>query len=512
MHTLPEKVTTTLATLSAFCATRGVAAWLVGGAARDIALGRIPTDLDVAVAGDGTLLARQFADQLEAAFVPLKDERGVGRVVTRPLDPDGERLVIDLSRLQGESLLDDLHRRDFTINALALPLMLFADPTGTQINAQAFIDPCNGLADITSHTLRLCSPTSLSDDPLRILRAIRLAATMDLHITAELDAAIRHWHELVTRPAAERIRDELLKLLSTPSATPWLRYMDEVGVLTRLFPELEPARACTQPIVHFLPVLAHSLEAVSCAEWLLAGLQPTATDNPTTRPAAVQAYPDLPRTLPYTVRWREHMAGTCGTGFPRTALFKLAVLLHDNAKPATKQPKPDGGVSFYGHQQIGAEAATKIGRRLHLSRAATEYVTLVVREHMRPGQLRSAEGVTPRAIVRFFRDTDNAGSDVLLHGLADHMATRGPWIDPVDWHHHIAWTGTLLDMLWGAPPEREHPLVDGHMLMQALGIEPGKLVGILLHDIREAQIAGEIHSPDEALALARQIVSSRALD
>lgn len=546
---LPENLATTLHTLAAYCATHTVSAWLVGGAARDLALGRIPEDLDVAVDTNGSVLARRFADIYGGAFVALKDERGAGRVVLpREAVPEKECLVLDLVQLQGPTLEADLRRRDFTINALALPLTVadqhleaHTPALASSFQSADFIDPCGGLRDIAARALRMCSPTSLQDDPLRVLRAARLGAELRFAITPELDHAIRNHAALITAPSAERVRDELLKLLKLPEAAPWLHYLDETGVLTQLFPELEPARACEQPIIHFLPVLAHSLEAVVCAEWLLAGLEAgdRETGRPedretgrldagagndiassphrviatsphpssaTSRPVAVQTYPDLPRSLPYAARLGAHFAATLGSGHTRAALFKLATLLHDNAKPQTKQPKPDGGVSFYGHQQIGADIAHTLARRLRLSRQEAAYVALIVREHMRPGQLRAADEVTPRAIARFFRDTGDAGPDVLIHSLADHMATRGPYIDPDDWQHHLTWTGTLLDAQWKSPPERPRPLLNGYDLMQELDIKPGKLVGELLREIHEAQAAGEISTYAEALALARHML------
>lgn len=524
-HTLPDNLVAVLRELAAFCAARGVAAWLVGGAARDLALGLVPHDLDVAVDASGLELARRFADAIDASFVVLKDERGAGRVV--PRTPNGEsRLMLDLVQLQAATIEADLALRDFTINALALPLATFDQP-------DTLIDPCGGLADLAARQLRPCSPQSLPNDPLRMLRAVRFGALLDMQITPELDTAIRHYAPRITQPAAERVRDELLKLLTTPHAAPWLHYLDDVRILTRIFPELEPARDCDQA-GHFLPVLAHSLETVTVLEWLLAGLyldsesaHPSASPPPrifasspphllvsspphlpaSSQPVSVQTYPDLPRTLAYAAHLREHLAEPPGGSAPRVALFKLATLLHDNAKPQTKQHKPDGGISFYGHQDLGADVAHAIAQRLRLGRHEANYVARVVREHMRPGQLRSASGVTPRAIARFFRDTGPAGPDILLHGLADHMASRGPRIDPLDWREHLAWTDALLETLWGQPPERRQPLVTGHDLIQQLGIAPGKVVGNLLREIQEAQAAGEISTTDEALVLARQMLS-----
>ncbi len=510
-----------------FCQEHTISAWLVGGAVRDLVLGQVPADIDIAVDTNGLELAHMFATAVGGTCVTLKDARGTGRVV---LPPDrtqpAPRLMMDVVQLQAPSLEADLRLRDFTINALALPLttadvhepFCTAQP-GANLSPTMVIDPCGGWQDLMAGVLRLCHPAGLRLDPLRILRAVRLAAEHNLTIDPELDASLRHHAALIVQPAVERLRDELLKLLGQPYAAPWLRYLDDITVLTRIFPELEPARQCEQPIVHFLPVLAHSLEAVTCLEWLLAGLAGTATPDTTahtaasprlpypTFPVAVQTYPDLPRTLAYAERLHMHFTAASGMTDERAALLKLATLLHDNAKPATKQNKPDGGVSFYGHPEIGAATASTIAQRLRLSRQATNYIALVVRNHMRPGQLRSTETLTMRAMARFLRDTIDAGPDVLLHALADHLATRGPLIDPLDWQHHLSWSGMFLDMHWGQPPERTRPLVNGNDLMQAFDLPPGKQIGILLREIQEAQAAGEISTMDEALVLARQILT-----
>lgn len=510
-----------LASLEAFCTSRGIAAWLVGGTVRDLLRGRVPLDIDVAVDGDGVALAREFADTVGGAFVPLDDERGTGRIVLlAATDAVAPRISIDLVQLRAPTLYEDLHLRDFTINALALPLAaetlaLLATQTPPALPAALaprMLDPCGGLRDIASAQMHPCSSESLRNDPARIMRAVRIAAETGFTFTPELDSFIRRDGALIAQVAAERVRDELLKLLQQPYASPWLRYLDDVRVLTHIFPELEPARGCDQPIVHFLPVLGHLLESVTCAEWLLAGLDASTAEVPTHAcPVALQHHPALPRQLPYAEQFRAHFAQHFGSGQERAALFKLAVLLHDNAKPQTRQARPDGSVTFYEHQNRGAETAGHIAQRLRLMRQAAAYIRLVIQAHMRPGQLRSEEQVSARAIARFFRDLGEAGPDVLLHGLADHMAARGPMIDPHDWQHHLAWSGMLLDAHWGVPASEQHrqPLVNGHDLMHALNIEPGRLVGSLLHEIGEAQAAGEIHTRDEALAIARRMLAEQ---
>lgn len=506
MLTLPDNLRELCDQLATFCAARGVSAWLVGGAARDLALGRVPSDIDVAVEGDGVALARAFANRHGGAFVALDDERGTGRVVLGVAS--AERLVIDLVQLRAPTLDADLRLRDFTINALALPLLdQQLQPMPLVVHPAAFIDPCAGLADLAAGQLRPCSPQSISDDPLRMLRAVRFAADLGLRVAPELHAAIHSSAPLISRIAAERVRDELLKLLALPTGATWLPYLDEVRVLTQLFPELEAARNCAQPSVHFLPVLAHMLETAIAVEWLLNLLLGIpAAAQPGQLPVAVQTHPDLRREFPYAAQLRTHFAVPLNSGHSRPALLKLAALLHDNAKPQTRERHPDGHISFYGHQDIGAEVAARIGQRLRLSRSELGYLALVVRQHMRPGQLRTAPQLTLRAVVRFFRDTADAGPDLLFHELADHLATRGPHTQVAAWSAHIDWVGAMLDVQWGKPPERVPPLLNGNEVMAALGLAPGKLVGEILREIHEAQAVGEISTQAEALELARQVM------
>jgi len=330
---------------------------------------------------------------------------------------------------------------------------------------------------------------------------------------------------LLAADDTDGLRAELVALLERPGAIVGLRALDQATLLTQIIPELEPARATDQPNVHFLPVLAHSFETVCAVEWLLDELQGAEDERRTTNderqltidgkspvpnlqspiPIAVQTHPDLHYRSVYAAELRLHFAERVG-GESRVALFKLAALLHDIAKPATKQPKPGGGVSFHEHQTIGGEVALKVAQRLGFGEAAARYIRLVVREHMRPGQLGVLDEVTQRAVARFFHATADAGPDVLLHLLADHMATRGPQINVAAWLRQAAWVDALLDTIWGELIERTPPLLNGNELMRTLNLAPGPLIGRLLATINKAQAEGEISTPEEAISLAKRYV------
>ena len=507
MTAIPAEHLPRLHALEAHLRAHGAQSWLVGGYVRDLLLGRPSGDIDIAVDGLAPELARSFADATGGAWVLLDEETGAARVVwPEASSTAGQPRMIDIVRLRAPTVDGDLRGRDFTTNALALPLALLET-----WREQDLIDPLGGLADLRRGELRACGPTAILDDPLRMLRAVRLAGQLNFRLAEALDAELRRRHALIGSVSAERVRDELLRILALPGAGRWVNQLDELGLLTAIIPELEPARACEQPRLHYLPVLGHLLEAVVAADWLIAQLRPDAAehDDGAVLPDAVWARPELTAVLPYADRLRARFDEPVD-GVPRLALFKFAVLLHDVAKPATKAIKPDGGISFYDHQTIGAEVALSIARRLRLSRAGSDYVRRIVREHMRPGQLNElGPALTMRAVYRFFAATADAGPDVLLHSLCDHLAMQGPRLSPAGWSWHLGWTAEMIETFYGEETViRPAPIVRGDDIMRELGLAPGPLIGRLLEDVREAQAAGEVQTREEALAWARRAASA----
>ncbi|WP_029214699.1 CCA tRNA nucleotidyltransferase [Kallotenue papyrolyticum] len=518
--TLPPAHAALLRDVAALLRAHGARGWLVGGALRDLLLGQPGDDLDLAVDGPALELARRFADATGGAWVLLDEPTQAARVVWARSPQDAAAPVqLDLVRLRAPTIEADLRLRDFTINALALPLEALPttpDSAPITIAPAQVLDPTGGLEDLLQRrVLRMTGAQAFGDDPLRTLRAIRLAAQLDLSIEPATRAALEAHAPQIARVAQERVRDELLKLLRLPHVAPWLALMDQLGLLTAIIPELEPARGCAQPSQHVLPVFEHLLEAVAAWEWIadqLAGTSPSMSDAavPLVLPAAVRAHPDLRLSLPDGAALLARMREPLVAGAERGAIFKLAVLLHDVGKPATKAVRA-GRITFYEHQRVGAELAAGVAQRLRLGREAGTYLTLIVREHMRPGQLRAlGPALTRRAIYRLLRDLGAAFPDLLLHSLADHLAARGHFLSRADWEQHVAWTAALLREDWqqharSARPDR---LVSGHDLITVLGIAPGPQIGRLLELIEEARFAGEVRTRDEALALAQRLRES----
>lgn len=439
---------------------------VVGGAVRDALLGRArATDLDVAVAADALTLARRLADRLGGAFVPLDPGRGVARVLVGAAR-------VDVSDFRAPTLEADLRARDFTVNALAVPIRALLRQGRGPV-----IDPAGGLADLVARRLRLPAACVLADDPLRALRGVRLAQTLGFRFVPATAHAIAVTAPALSRVAAERVRDELFLLLALRESARALRCADRLGLLAVVLPEIEPMRVTHQPPPHRFTVLEHSLRAVAASD------QVTARPHPLT---------------PFGEELAAHLAQPLGGGVTRAQILKLAALLHDISKPETYRVR-NGRVSFFDHDVRGAARVRAVGERLRLPGDATAVLERLVRHHLRPMHLGGADEVTDRARWRFYRDVGVETRDLLLLALADAAAVRGESPFGV-WRR-----ATLIrELLRGWAQQRraaaEAPLLRGDDVMERFGLAPGPQVGRLLGRARQAQDLGLVRTRDEALA------------
>jgi putative nucleotidyltransferase with HDIG domain len=478
----------------AFLQERSIEAYLVGGCVRDWLLGRSSRDFDFAVAGDALKLARRVADRMGAAFVLLDEERCTGRVVTR--EEDGQRLFIDFARLQGDDIIADLSRRDFTVNAIAVAV-------GADIGSH-IIDPYSGQRDLQLGLVRVVSETAFLDDPLRTLRAVRLAAEMEASIEQGTEELLREAVPSIVNVSAERVRDELSKILALPDAPQNLRYLDEVGLLVVIIPELETLKGVEQSAPHYLDVFEHSLETVRWLEEVVKALEGYATEK-----VADSALSLIPLLLsPFSRQLSAHLLQTISGDRSRLTLLKLVALLHDLGKPVTKSFDDEGVIHFYDHEQEGAEIVEAILRRLRFGGNEVALAKTIVANHMRPSLLASQEVITRRAVYRFFHDTGDAGVDTLLFYLADHLATWGPNLRMARWQRRVELVASMLADYYErnqkviSPPK----LINGHDLMEEFGLEEGPRIGELLEAVREAQVEDEVRTKEEALALVKGLL------
>lgn len=461
--------------------------YLVGGCVRDALLQRDSHDLDFVVDGSAISLAFNVADALGWPAYVMDRERDIARVVA-----PGQATVLDFAGLRGPDLIADLQARDFTVNALALP----ADAD----TAEAIIDPCGGLGDILAGRLRHTHPRAVTDDPVRAVRAARLAGQLGFTLTPGTIRAARAAVKQVERVSAERLRDEFLKLLMTPDPVAGLIQLADWGWLSRIAPELTALRDVAQSPPHHEPVLAHTF---SVLRWLIALernlVAPSAPDDPRLELAQ-------PTLRAFQLALSDHLERSIEGGLTGRHLLRLGALFHDVGKAPTQTREPDGRIRFLGHETVGAELTARRLRALRVSNEAVQQVKQIVAGHMRPLHLLTETTVSRRAIYRFFKTAQPAGLDIGLVALADHLATYAA-ADEASWPRLVA----LVDQLYRHYFEqfeqviRPRPLVDGHTLIRDLGLPPGPEIGRILRLLEEAQAVGDIHTPDEALALARRI-------
>ncbi len=460
-------------------------AYVVGGAVRDCLIGQMDRkDLDLSVEGDGFEIARQVATRSgrTATFVALDSTHGTGRIVLHGDPP----VSVDVTSFRASTLAEDLRRRDFTINAMAVGIQDFLLGRLNRI-----FDPTGGWLDLQGKTIRACSKNSFQDDPVRILRAFRFMAGLGFEIGEETLKMLPYALSALPSAAPERIRDELIATLAAEASFPALKEMDAWGVFDVLFPELRSMKGCGQNDYHHLDVWDHSLETVHQMEDLLANMEQQfgpLSDQ-------INAYA---REEPVKDR-------------PRIALLKLAAIFHDAGKPETRFVDSKGRVRFFGHEKISQRIFDEVGWRLKLAVREIATIGEMIGGHMRPTIFTGKE-VSRRAIHRMHSRFHRNVIGLLLLFLADLGASRGPARRPEAYGQ--AWNQVLRALAMSLEAEAAPliPLLNGRDVMGQLPISPGPHLGKLLKKLRELQATGEITTREEALEAARRILEGDSVD
>ena len=510
----------TLAKISHLLAIQKKQGYIVGGFIRDWLLERKTNDIDIAVNGAAITIAREVAEEIGGKFVLLDDVNNIARVVviedeqpggtSQNQELRGAEWHFDFSPFTGD-IESDLARRDFTINAMALELSQFVTAsTATKMSSRKsasfltgkqsslkLIDPFSGEEDLRDKIVRGVSEHIFEADAARLLRAVRLAAELDFTIEPNTESLIRRYSQAITEVSGERVREELLRLLTPPRAAYYLRYLDELGLLLALIPELAESKGVEQPTVHFWDVFEHSLQTVAAVEFL-------------TRESDWEySNDDMLSTAPWSDVIERHLSQEVSRGSNHKVLLKLAGLFHDIAKPMTKSIDDTGRARFLGHTKEGAAMTANILERLRFSNREIRLVESLVYHHLRPVQMANGEFPTQRAIYRYFRDTGDADIDILVLALADYLASRGPLVSMEEWKKNCQLINYIL-----AEHDKQQAkilpvkLIDGHDIMNNFGLAPGPLVGKLLAMVNEAHASGELSTREEALALVRRELSS----
>jgi poly(A) polymerase len=451
-------------------ALAGRRAWIVGGTVRDELLGRQVADVDVAVEGDPEPVARALADATRGAVFALSEAFGAWRVIDRA----GDR-VLDLSPLQGETIEEDLSRRDFTVNAMARPL-----------EGGELLDPHGGRDDLASGTLRVLGAGAYRSDPLRPLRLARFAAELGFEPDEETARLTRAAAPSVVQAAPERVFAELKRLVSADGALDGLALADRLGLLRAVLPELSDLHDVEQSHYHHLDVYGHTLEVLREQIALEGRLGEVFGDELAPRVAEVLAEP-------------------FGDELTRAQALRLGALVHDIGKPATRGVRPDGRVTFMGHDRTGEEMVRRLGRRLRASEKLTRFLEALTRHHLVVGFLVHERPLSRRQVFRYLQRTAPVEVELIVLTCADRRATRGRNAEAAIAAHLALARELMAEALeWRAsgPPK---PPLRGDELARELDMQPGPELGRLMGALQEAAFAGEATTREQAVELARRL-------
>ncbi len=446
--------------------------FLVGGALRDYYLNRRGNDFDFAVDQGSIALSRRLARRLHGTFVLLDREHNSARVVKKM---DGVTWTFDLTDWRGRSIQKDLDSRDFTINALALDIL------GEDSTASTVLEVKGTRRDLKAGVVRMVTPKVFEDDPLRLLRAFTLQATLGFKMDAKTRVQIKKDAHLISTVALERIREEIFKILSSPRAAEILSSMDKIGLLPQVIPQITVMYGVHQGGYHHLDVWRHSLEGIAKIEKFI-------------------------EEMSSNERMRAYLHQLIGGGHTRLALLKMAAVLHDIGKPETRRQE-GRRMTFHGHEHKGWRITRQVAKHLKLSVKERFFLEDAVRMHLRPGYLSNFKRPSEKAIFRYLRDTKDEAAGLAILALADQAATRGPLTTEDMSKHHAEICHMLIKRYFELKDQKpKQRLLTGHDLIKILKLKPSALFGKILSSVEEAAALGKIKTKNEALTLSRQMI------
>lgn len=431
--------------------------YIVGGTVRDFLLRRKTHDIDIVTEEDPSKLLKGFS------FFPLDEERKIFRCIH-------DNLTIDVARMQGKTIEEDLLRRDFTVNAVAY-----------DIKKGVFIDPSGGIEDLQEGILKAVSVKNLEEDPIRLLRAVRLWLYYPFRIHPETQKAIKELSPLIEKAAGERVKDELFKIIAHPISYKAIRLLCELELLERIIPELSAGKGLFQGKFCGSDLLSHLLCTYRASEILLHYLN-----------YFFNAHPKI----------REIINAEIETGIKIREILKFSALLHDIAKPQTFVIRDDE-YTFWGHDKEGGKRAKLIAKRLKLSNKSAKVLGTLVENHMRLHLLARGGEITDKAKGRFFRQLKETGVVTIILSLSDSLASSGE----LGFFYLLPFARQMIDFYFNKFLKEEDfqkPLLSGYEIMAILNIKPGPLVGKIIKALLDAQAEGRIKRKNEAIRFLKE--------
>ncbi len=443
-------------------------AYIIGGSIRDLLLGRVPADYDIAFAGNPEKFAKKILALSGGHFVRLgKSDQVIFRVIS-----DG--MIFDIASLNGASVEEDLKKRDFTVNAIAYDLY-----------SEKIIDCLGGLKDLADKKVRMVSYNIFQKDPVRLIRAYRIGACLNFKIESQTTDAIALHIKLLKNIAGERIRAELFSMLDASASYRYLTQMANNGLLGEVFPGFSRLKGCYQKYRHPSDLLEHTLRSFEHIEIMM------------NKPEDI--LPDISQNI---CRYIEKI---------KPALIKCAILIHDIGKPLTKTIDRNGKYRFYGHALKSAGMAQAIGQKLRFSNQEQRFIHGIVRHHRIPLYLFKAyekKASVKKGTIRFYKKCSDITPAVLLVAMADTQAKQDKMTSQGT--NMILFLKMMLYdyftnyRLLNAKP----PLITGHDLIHVFGLAPSPLFKKILELVDEAKLTHAVNNRSEALDLVKRYLAS----
>ena len=461
--------------------------WIVGGYIRDLLLNKISEDMDFVTDGNTQKIAQMFAKETKGKFIVLDDFNKIYRVIIK-----GK--TYDFSKMQGKNIIDDLSRRDFAINAMAiqiqytgyLPLNRRRASRIQNTADKNIIDPFKGQGDIKNKVIRCIEEKNFVDDPLRVLRAYRFAGQLKFNIEPKTDRFIRKYSKQLKKISAERIYYELNLIMELNDTHSTILSMYKSGILDKILPELIKTKHTARCYYPKMGLLGHCFDSLMVFE---------------------KFYKNNFKSIfpKFNNKIMLHLNDNISKTVKRKTILKYAVLLHDIGKPGSAK-RIDDRLRFFGHEDIGSKIIENIGKRLRFSNDEINYLKKLIQNHMRLGNLTSAKEVTDQATWRFFKDLGDDGIDQIILSICD-AYTYPP--SKTRTLHKLVGNKLLSKYIFRKNKVLPEKLLDGFEIMKILKIEQGPKVGSILKKLEEAQVTKKVKTKDEAVRFIKSIVKTK---
>jgi poly(A) polymerase len=441
--------------------------YIVGNAVRDYLTKKEIVDFDIVTLEEIYGLAHELAHRNNGRCISLDKENGRVRVV---LDNDDNKgTVIDFCTMNGKDIYEDLSKRDFTINAMAIEVK------DEKADFGDVIDPYGGLKDIKNRIIKEVDENVYLEDPVRLIGAVRLMAELNFDMSDNTLELIKRNSYRIKEVSGERIGNELFKILAFKRSYYYFNFMDKhLTLLGKIFPEIEPMKNVGRCKYHVVDSWTHSLHTMKTIEKII---------------YADGYFEDHLRKA-----YEKHTSQIMDNEHARIQLIKLAALFHDIGKPKARWVDETGRVRFKGHEIAGEEIMADISDRLRLKRIEKKFLCKIVREHMWPLTLYKTNDVSGRALYDLFKNFGESTLDIILIGLADIISTR-QLLKP---HEEMGMYKVHAEYLANNYLTRFRKLEDisstinGNDILKNFEIEDKTIIGELIDSVKKAIFFGKI--------------------